>query len=123
MHYIKEWFLNKNFDGNERYVINLAMIGGELYEVRQTEKAIQFRAESDFGNFTFWCPKSCIESEEEVEKRRQKQTARFESGLSYNATLVAFAKKNGIKGVRSGLKTATLIKKIVEAGFEVPARG
>ncbi len=122
MYYIKDWFLNKNFNGNERYIINLAMIGGELHEVRQTEKAIQFRAESDFGNFTFWCPKSCIESEEEVEKRRQEQAARFESGLNYNTTLVAFGKEKGVKGIRSGLKTATLIKKITEEGFEVPAR-
>lgn len=47
---------------------------------------------------------------------------RFESGLNYNATLVVFGKEKGIKGIRSGLKTAALIKKIAEAGFEVPAR-
>ncbi|MCM1221738.1 MAG: hypothetical protein NC548_45430, partial [Lachnospiraceae bacterium] len=66
MYYIKDWFLNKNFTQNEAYIIRLAQAGGELYMIRETEKALQLRAESDFGNLVFWVPKSCTVSEEEV---------------------------------------------------------
>lgn len=119
---IKNWFLNKNFTQNERYIIECADMAGELEIIKETEKAVQFKADSDFGELKFWCPKSClIENETEQEKQRRKEhAARFQSGLKYNETLVKFAKENGIKGIRNGLKTATLIKKITEAGFEIP---
>ena len=55
---IKKWFLEKNFLQNERYVIET----GNLEVVKETEKAFQFKCESDYGSFTFWCPKSCTET-------------------------------------------------------------
>ena len=42
--------------------------------------------------------------------------------VPYNESLVKFAKEKGIKGIRTGLRTATLIRKITEAGYEVPER-
>lgn len=47
---------------------------------------------------------------------------RMEAGLNYNEKLVAFAKENGIKGIRRGMKTQTLMRKITEAGLKIPAR-
>ena len=58
---IKSWFLNKNFNQQQRYIIETAQMGGELEIVKETEKAYFFKIESEFGAFTFWCPKSCIE--------------------------------------------------------------
>lgn len=120
----KSWFLDKNFDQNERYIINLAVIGDEMEILKKTEKAIRFRAHSDFGNFDFWCPKSCLlQNETEKEKiQRIERENRINAGLNYNELLVNFAKEHGIKGVRTGLKTKTLIQKIVAAGYKIPER-
>ena len=117
---IKGWFLDKNFSQNERYIINLAMNGDELETLK--EKAVQLRADSDFGTLTFWCPKSCILKDGEVDEQMIKKYQRMEAGLNYNEKLVAFAKENGIKGIRRGMKTQTLMRKITEAGLEIPAR-
>ena len=119
---IKGWFLDKNFSQNERYIINLAMMGDELETLRETEKAVQLRADSDFGNLTFWCPKSCILKDGEVDEEMVRKYQRMEAGLNYNEKLVAFAKENGIKGIRRGMKTQTLMRKITEAGLKIPAR-
>lgn len=121
---IKNWFLIKNFADHERYIIELADAGNEIEVIGETEKAVRFKAESDFGTLKFWCPKSCLTENETEQERRQREerTARFQSGLNYNETLVRFAKENGIKGVRNGMKTTTLIQRIRTAGLEVPAR-
>lgn len=121
---IKNWFLEKNFTQNERFIIEAADMGGELFREKETEKAVLFKAVSDYGTLKFWCPKSCL-TENETEQERQyrfEKAERFQSGLAYNETLVQYAKQAGIKGIRCGMKTATLIKKIAEAGLEVPAR-
>ncbi|MCI8483516.1 MAG: hypothetical protein HFH41_04165 [Lachnospiraceae bacterium] len=121
---IKSWFLNRNFAQNERMIIEAADMGEELEVLKETEKAFFLQATSDWGSLKFWCPKSCfVENETEEERQwRIESVARFESNLNYNAVLVKFGKENGIKGIRNGLKTTTLIRKITDAGFEVPAR-
>ena len=119
---IKGWFLDKNFKQNERYISNLAMNGDELETLRETEKAVQLRADSDFGSLTFWCPKSCILKDGEVDEEMVRKYQRMEAGLNYNEKLVVFAKENGIKGIRRGMKTQTLMRKITEAGLTIPAR-
>lgn len=111
---IKSWFLNQNFNENERYVVS---VGDEAIE-RETEKAYLIKWVSDYGTLTRWVPKSCIMSDEEIAS----ECKRIISGIEYNEKLVIFAKENNIKGVRIGLKTKTLIKKIQDAGFEVPDR-
>ena len=119
---IKEWFLEKNFTQNERYVIELAEMNDELIAIKESEKAVYFKATSDFGTLTFWCPKSCIYTKEEAMKEMQKKASALEKGLSYNETLLALAKENGIKGVRKGMKTTTLIKKLTSAGIDIPKK-
>lgn len=119
---IKEWFLEKNFNSNERYVIELAEMNDELLVIQETEKAVQFKAISDFGELKFWCPKSCIYTEEEAIEEMQKKSSALKRGLSYNETLLALAKENGIKGVRKGMKTTTLIKKLASAGIDIPEK-
>lgn len=116
---IKNWFLQKNFSQNERIIIETAIMSNELETLRETEKAIQFKALSDYGTLTFWCPKSCILKDGEIDKTLINQS----NGFEYNKKLLAYAKENGVKGVRNGMKTTTLIKKIKEAGLEVLERG
>ncbi|MCI5872158.1 MAG: hypothetical protein PUJ55_10625 [Clostridiales bacterium] len=58
---IKDWFLNKNFTQNERYAIKMAEENNEITAVKQTEKALLLKANSEYGMLTFWAPKSvCI---------------------------------------------------------------
>ena len=51
---VADWFLKKNFDQNERYVISLA----DMKAIKETSKAYFINAVSDFGAISFWCPKS-----------------------------------------------------------------
>lgn len=121
---IKAWFLNKNFTSNERTIIENADMGGELIVVRETEKAVNFKAVSDYGTLVFWCPKSCLTVNETEEERKinEEKSEKISSGLAYNELLVSYAKSKGIKGIRKGMKTVTLIQKIKSAGYEVPSR-
>lgn len=117
---IKSWFLQKNFDNNERLVINTALMGNDIEIVKETEKAVFVKFNSDYGIISSWIPKSCVgENYNATEIAPEKKQ---NSGLAYNETLVEFAKAHGVKGVRIGLKTTTLISKIIAAGLEVPAR-
>lgn len=118
---IKRWYLHNNFSQSEIFIIGTAMMGEGLETLKETEKAINFRAYSDWGRLTFWRPKSCL-MENETGQEREWREERFEKGLKYNESLVKFAKEKGIKGIRTGLRTATLSRKITEAGYEVPER-
>lgn len=117
---IKAWFFNKNFDANERIVINCALMGNEVETIKETEKAVFLKFKSDYGTISSWVPKSCIDENSDVTETVPIRKAN--TGLVYNEMLVEFAKSHGIKGIRVGLKTATLISKIVSAGLEVPTR-
>lgn|SRR5699024_1946351 len=54
---IKDWFVRKNFDQNEAYVIN----SNDWIEVlEETAKAYKLKVHNaDFGNIVTWAPKSC----------------------------------------------------------------
>ena len=119
---VKEWFLRKNLTSEQMYAYR---VGDGAYISKETEKAVLIKNDTDFGTVSFWCPKSCLMTKEDVEKeeeRREKLNKACESGLAYNEKLVAFAKEHGVKGIRIGLRTQTLIDKIKKAGLEVPAR-
>ena len=61
-----------------------------------------------------WIPKTCIENSEEYEAKMDKA---FEEGKARYEKLIAFCKENGIKKVRVGLRTATIMRMIEEAGL------
>ena len=111
---VKDWFLHKTLTEQERYAFKT----GCAYITKETEKAVLIKCDTKYGDLSFWCPKKCLKTENEKEEL----VKRFESGLKYNELLVSFAKKHGVKGVRKGFRTQTIIEKIQEAGLEVPAR-
>ena len=115
---VKEWFIDKNFTQNEKYVIEC----GETSIEKETEKAYLLKWYSDYGFIIRWVPKSCIYTNEEYEKVVAKKVEKIVNGLSYSEKLVEYAKANNIKGARIGLKTATLIQKIKNAGLEIPVK-
>lgn len=56
---IPNWFLFKNLTQQQRYVYSI----GDSKIEKETEKAVLIKVESDFGQFTFWCPKSILENQ------------------------------------------------------------
>lgn len=53
-----------------------------------------------------------------AEERRQ---AAMQAGLEALNGLIEYGKAHGVKGLRKGLKKSTVLRKIREAGVEVPA--
>lgn len=119
--YIPDWFLDKNLTQNERYAISTARSTNIASE---TEKAIRVEWNTEYGTIRRWVPKSLLSDERIRESaiKQVKEATNFFRGMNYNAKLVDYAKKNKIKGVRTGMKTQTIISKIKDAGFEVPSR-
>lgn len=76
------------------------------------------------GYRDIWVPKSILKTQAELkadaesfrakEKEREKRMA---DGLKRNQQLLEKARSLGVKGVRKGMKTSTLLKKIKDAGF------
>lgn len=107
---VKDWFIRKNFTQDERYVISVA---DSVTVAKETEKAVYICYDSKFGKLFKWVPKSCLMTAEDIAAEQ----ARFENGCKAYDKMIAFAKENGVK-VRSGMKKATILQKIREAGLE-----
>ena len=117
---IKSWFLIKNFTPDERYVVEVS----DREILRETEKAVNIKFASKYGNLFSWIPKSVFMTEEDYRIEREKEEkriARFEKGKKRYEKLVEFAKANNVKGVRVGWRKETIINKIKNAGLELPA--
>lgn len=54
---VKSWFINKNFNSNERQVIACA---DTVETIAETAKAVRLCWTSEYGNITSWVPKSCL---------------------------------------------------------------
>jgi hypothetical protein len=89
MLYIKDWFLQKNLTDSQRQLF----ADGEKDQIGETEKAVKIKVKSDNGEFTFWCPKSCLADKPEI--AAPEQMAEF--------------KKNGVEMIANGHKI--LVKK------------
>lgn len=110
---VKDWFIDKNFNSQESYAISVS----DLFIEKETEKAVFIGAYSDYGKISFWCPKSCLMSEEEIKE----EEAKLYNGFRYNELLNDYCRHNTkLKGIRKHMKTATMLKKIEEAGLKVP---
>lgn len=109
----KSWF-RANLTDHERFVLSISdapVLAGE------TEKAVKLAFDSDFGKTYLWAPKSALLSPADWDAADARRYAAF----SRYDRLVAWAKENGIKGVRKMMKKTTIIKKVIAAGMTVPA--
>lgn len=117
---IKKWFANKMDLGYGK-----KLGSRKATVVRETEKAYLLNVEwySVDGEYdgvqNEWCPKSCTMSVEEAEVEEQKEIDRMAAGADRYQKLIAFAKANGVKGVRVGLRAKTIEKKIADAGLKL----
>jgi hypothetical protein len=120
---IKDWFA-----GKIELPYGFALWNRELEVEKETEKAYYGAVEIETvdGEYSkvwhVWVPKKCTMTCADAEEEQEKFERAMRDGLKYNEKLVEFAKANGIKGIRTGLRTVTLIAKIEAAGFTVPAR-
>ncbi|WP_239256708.1 hypothetical protein [Listeria ilorinensis] len=104
---LKKWFVNKQANS---YVLDVAT----FKVLKQTEKAYQLKVISKFGSFEMWAPKSvCMNYNEFMADEASK--------INYYEKALAFAKDNGVKGVRKNMKLKNIMKKIEEAGLSFSA--
>lgn len=54
---IKQWFVNKNFFGEEARIADYSY---DRQIERETAKAVLIKFVSDYGTMTKWVPKSCL---------------------------------------------------------------
>src|SRR5699024_9555801 len=107
----KDWFINKNFGQNEAYAIRVA----DYFKiVRETERAYYLEIGTEFGTIKTWAPRSVCMNQEQFNAEFDAQQAKMNKGLERNIELLKQAKEMGVKGVRKGMKTKTLEKKIAE---------
>lgn len=67
--------------------------------------------------YTKYIPKSAVKTESQVRAEGRRAQKKFESGMKKYNAMIDFAKKNGVKGVRVGLRKETILEKIKKAGF------
>lgn len=114
---VKDWFLAKNLNSNQQFIVNVA---DDLWIMRETEKAALIMADSDYGKVQFWCPKSCIISDEDYQAQHEAEIERIKAGGERLAKLIEWAKEQGVKGVRKGMRKVTVLAKIEAAGLVAP---
>lgn len=122
--FVKEWFMNKIAMDNNGWGFweNSGVV------VRETAKAYLLKMEAHTidgeyeGFLQIWAPKSCtVESLEELNQEKQQRQERFEAACEAYQNLIAYARANGVRGVREGLRKETIIRKIQNAGVALPA--
>ena len=116
--YVQKWFMTKIKADNRNY--GFSSCCGEV--CKETEKAYLLRFEVARidgewdGGKNIWVPKKCTMSEEEYRAELEAAEKHFEEGCKAYDQLIAFAKANGVKGIRSGMRKATIEQKMREAG-------
>jgi len=117
--YIQKWFManiKSDFHNNFNFFTREATV------VHETEKAYKVliecsRIDGEWdGDKLIWVPKKCTMTAEEYEAEKAAAEKRFEDGCKAYDQLLSFAKANGVKGVRSGMRKSTILQKMREAG-------
>lgn len=96
----------------------------EFWIESETEKAVKVgwnatTCDGEFESVRYgWIPKAAIESKSAYHARKE---AAFESGKNRYEKIIAFCKEHKVKGARVGLRTATLLQKIKDAGLQFAA--
>jgi hypothetical protein len=121
---IKDWYSSKmeamgNFTPTKYFT--------DSQIIRVTEKAMLVMLEYDCHgiaekHFETWIPKFVILTEDEYKAEAATEKDRYQSGCESYAELVAWAKANGVKGVRNKMRRETIMAKIKEAGLTYPPK-
>lgn len=69
-------------------------------------------------NFTRFMPKSAAVTKAQRAAQQKAERKKYEQGKKKYSAMLKFAKENGVKGVREGLKKETILEKIKKAGLK-----
>ncbi len=111
---IPDWVLEKKLDQQERYAFR---VGDGAFVKRETEKAYLIANNTDWGQVTFWMPKSWMITPEKVRSDAIQSEARFLVGQNYNRYLRQVASDNGVK-LGSVKRTAGVQDKLAKKGVQ-----
>ena len=115
--YVADWF---SFD-LPSYAMQPRMV--RILEESASGKAwkVDIETETKDGErdlyYTKFIPKAAVKTKSQVRAEEKQAQKRFESGAKRYNAMVEFAKTNGVKGVRVGLKKETILEKIRKAGL------
>lgn len=118
MFYVKEWFTSKEENQLKRTIMKCAY---DVSPDKETEKAMLLSFHSDYGTVKTWVPKSCIQTQEEYDEDARTYREEYLKRNESYKTLIQWAKDQGVKGIRVGLRVETIKQKIVAAGLVIPA--
>ena len=62
---VPNWVLDNTLNKAQKYAYEM----GDKKILRETEKAVLIKVTSDFGSFSFWCPKSVLNRINEVKQQ------------------------------------------------------
>ena len=112
---IPDWVLDKKLSQGEAYAFN---VGDGAFIKRETEKAYLIANNTDYGQVSFWMPKSWMSSPEKVRSDSIQSEARWIVGSNYNRYLKQVASDNGVK-LGSVKRTAKIQEKLQAKGVKV----
>ena len=116
---IPDWVVEKKLDGAEY----LAYKSGDgAFVKRETEKAYLIANKTDFGEVSFWMPKSWMMSNEQVHASIEKARDAFDGGAMYNRYLRETAESSGVK-LGAAKSTRALSEKLGKAGVTFKEKG
>ena len=111
---IPDWVYEKKLPQSEFYAFRNADLH---YVKRETEKAYLIAGSTDFGEVSFWMPKSWALSPEKVRSDSIQSEARYLVGQNYNRYLKQVASDNGVK-LGNVRRTAGIQEKLTKKGVQ-----
>lgn len=111
---IPDWVIEKKLDQGEAYAWS---VGDGAFIKRETEKAYLVANNSDYGQVSFWMPKSWMSSPEKVRADSIQREARLMVGSNYNRYLMQVASDAGVK-LGSTKRTQKIKEKLESKGVE-----
>lgn len=111
---IPDWVIEKKLSAGESYAFRN---GDGAFVKRETEKAYLIANNSDFGQVSFWMPKSWLSTPEKLREDAIQSAARFIVGSNYNTYLRQTAESAGVK-LGNVKRTAGIQEKLTKKGVK-----
>lgn len=91
---IPNWVLDKKLSDGERYAFS---VGDGAYIKRESDKAYLIANKSDFGEVSFWMPKTWMSTPEKIREDYIQSETKYTLGSNYNQYLQQMGSNAGIK--------------------------
>ena len=111
---IPDWVLDKKLSQGEAYAFS---VGDGAFIKRETEKAYLIANNTDYGQVSFWMPKSWMSTPEKVRSDAIRSAANLQVGANYNTYLKETAAAAGVK-LGNTRTTAKISEKLQKKGVK-----